>query len=227
MLTSRQNNLLKIIVQEYITTAQPVGSELLVEKYKLDVSSATVRNEMLELDRAGYLEQPYTSAGRIPTSSAYQHYIAYEFQPKPPTPKEQQKINQIMKAGQSSDRRTAVKELSKTLSDLSGQFVLTAFADNDFYYTGLSNLFSHPEFAAQNIICNLSQVIDHLDRRLAKLFYQVNDQLRVFVGKDNPIDACLSLLAIKPDNELLLAILGPMRMKYEVNVGLLEYCKNI
>ena len=74
-LDSRKEQLLKLIIETYIDTAEPVGSQFLVSSGKLDVSGATVRNEMRELEDAGYLMHPHTSAGRIPTESGYQYYI--------------------------------------------------------------------------------------------------------------------------------------------------------
>ena len=71
----RKELILKTIIKEYIKTAVPIGSEGLVEKYNLDVSSATVRNEMADLEEAGYIAQPHTSAGRIPTEKAYNFYL--------------------------------------------------------------------------------------------------------------------------------------------------------
>ena len=64
---ARKTLILNTIIKEHIKTGAPVGSEVLVGKYKLDISSATVRNEMAELEQAGYIAQPHTSAGRIPT----------------------------------------------------------------------------------------------------------------------------------------------------------------
>ncbi len=75
MLTERRQKLLQIIVDEYVTSAQPVGSSALVEKYRLPYSSATVRNEMARLEEDGYISQPHTSAGRIPTDSGYRYYV--------------------------------------------------------------------------------------------------------------------------------------------------------
>jgi heat-inducible transcriptional repressor len=75
MLTERRQKLLKIIVDEYVTSAQPVGSSALVEKYRLPYSSATVRNEMARLEEDGYITQPHTSAGRIPTDNGYRYYV--------------------------------------------------------------------------------------------------------------------------------------------------------
>src|SRR3989339_90566 len=71
----RKELILKTIIKEYIRTALPIGSEGLVEKYNLDISSATVRNEMAGLEEAGYIAQPHTSAGRIPTEKAYNFYL--------------------------------------------------------------------------------------------------------------------------------------------------------
>lgn len=75
MLTERREQLLKYIIDEYVSTAQPVGSNALVEKYKLPLSSATIRNEMARLEEEGYIGQPHTSAGRVPTGRGYRHYV--------------------------------------------------------------------------------------------------------------------------------------------------------
>jgi heat-inducible transcriptional repressor len=74
-LTERQETILALIVHRYIDAAQPVGSKWLVEKYKLGVSPATVRNEMVTLTEAGLLRQPHTSAGRIPTEQGYRYFV--------------------------------------------------------------------------------------------------------------------------------------------------------
>ncbi len=74
-LTPRQQNILRIIISEYIQTGSPIGSKTLVAKYNLGVSSATVRNEMAALEEQGYLTQPHTSAGRIPTEQGYRYFV--------------------------------------------------------------------------------------------------------------------------------------------------------
>jgi len=74
-LDPRSAAILRAIIEEYVATAQPVGSVSLVDKYRLGVSPATVRNVMAELERAGYLHQPHTSAGRVPTDSGYRLYV--------------------------------------------------------------------------------------------------------------------------------------------------------
>jgi heat-inducible transcriptional repressor len=74
-LTERQRLILALIIHTYVETAQPVGSKALIERYKLDTSSATIRNDMVELTDAGYLRQPYTSAGRVPTEEGYRYFV--------------------------------------------------------------------------------------------------------------------------------------------------------
>src|SRR5215510_10284711 len=74
-LTERQKTLLLLLIRDYIDTAQPVGSKRLVEHYHLDISPATIRNEMAALTEMGYLRQPHTSAGRVPSEEGYRYFV--------------------------------------------------------------------------------------------------------------------------------------------------------
>src|SRR6056297_4002291 len=74
-LDSRKKRILQDIIQEHIISASPIGSRTLAKKYNLDVSPATIRNEMSDLEDLGYLEQPHTSAGRIPSDKGYRYYV--------------------------------------------------------------------------------------------------------------------------------------------------------
>src|SRR5512141_352049 len=71
----RSQAILRAVIEEYVTTAQPVGSQSLVERYRLGVSSATVRSVLAELEAAGLLGHPHTSAGRVPTEHGYRYYV--------------------------------------------------------------------------------------------------------------------------------------------------------
>jgi heat-inducible transcriptional repressor len=75
VLTERQRELLRLIIEDYVSTARPVASEAIVRQHGLNVSSATVRNDMVELERAGYIQQLHTSAGRVPTDRGYRLYV--------------------------------------------------------------------------------------------------------------------------------------------------------
>lgn len=75
LLEDRKKQVLKAVIEEYINTAEPVSSAVLVEKYRLNFSSATIRNDMADLEHKGYLEKPHTSSGRIPSVKGYRFYV--------------------------------------------------------------------------------------------------------------------------------------------------------
>ena len=79
MITDRQQNILNFLMKEFINTSEPVSSELLNKKYALGVSPATIRNDMQVLMEQGYIAQPHTSAGRIPTNKAYKYFVTQIF----------------------------------------------------------------------------------------------------------------------------------------------------
>jgi heat-inducible transcriptional repressor len=104
-LSERQNLILALVIHDYIESAQPVGSKNLVERYSLDLSSATVRNTMAELTEAGYLRQPYTSAGRVPTEEGYRFFVRQLMgQPDLPAPTKRTITHQFYQAGNDVDR---------------------------------------------------------------------------------------------------------------------------
>jgi heat-inducible transcriptional repressor len=91
-LDKRKAFILQTVVYEYINTAEPVGSVTLTQKYNLGVSSATIRNEMAELEAGGYLVQPHTSAGRIPSDAGYRTYVDELMAPEKLLPEDQRRI---------------------------------------------------------------------------------------------------------------------------------------
>lgn len=96
-LDQRKGYILATVVYEYIATAEPVGSQTLTQKYNLGVSSATVRNEMAELEAGGYLVQPHTSAGRIPSDAGYRTYVDELMHPEQLTPGDRRRIREELR----------------------------------------------------------------------------------------------------------------------------------
>ncbi|MCH7578602.1 MAG: HrcA family transcriptional regulator, partial [Chloroflexi bacterium] len=92
MLTERREQLLRFIVDEYVRSAQPVASSAVVQRYGLPVSSATIRNEMARLEDEGYIVQPHTSAGRVPSDKGYRYYVEALMRPQEPPAAVQQTI---------------------------------------------------------------------------------------------------------------------------------------
>ncbi len=116
MLTARRIEILKAIVEEFIATAEPVGSKTLVDKYKLPYSSATIRNDMATLELMGYLEKPHTSAGRVPSNKGYQFYCEHLLQ-RPVEEEVKYALSNIFQK-ESMDVEDAIKESCKIISDM-------------------------------------------------------------------------------------------------------------
>ena len=98
-LDARKREILKAVVQDYVESCEPVGSNALLRRHQLGVSSATVRNDMAELEEMGYLEQPHTSAGRIPSDKGYRAYVDDILTLQEITPQEQELIQREMNDG--------------------------------------------------------------------------------------------------------------------------------
>ena len=96
-LNERKRKVLWAIVQDYSSTAEPVGSRTIEKKYNLGVSSATIRNEMQDLEDEGYLEQPHASAGRIPSIKGYRYYVDWLMQPSTVTTEEELALEQMLR----------------------------------------------------------------------------------------------------------------------------------
>ncbi len=227
MLTNRQNQILKEIVENYVFDAQPIGSKLLTES--MNVSSATIRNEMSALEDKKLIYQPYTSAGRVPTAAGYKYYFEnFVDKEKSPAKNDQQVIAEIWKKN-SADYHQALKSLAKVVADLSQYAVLVGFSEKYFYYTGLSNLFNQPEFTTADLVRAMGYLVDHLDEVVSRIFHQV-DGLTVKIGADNPFSSECSVLLAKfsdPSGDGLIGILGPMRMDYQRNYSLISYSRNL
>jgi len=91
---ARKRRVLEALIDDYISTAEPVGSRTLARKYSLGVSSATIRNEMADLEEQGFLEQPHTSAGRVPSDKGYRYYVDELMKPADLSAEERDRIRQ-------------------------------------------------------------------------------------------------------------------------------------
>lgn len=220
-LSERQQLILHTLIKEYVKSAQPVASGILVEKYHLDISPATVRNELMYLEEAGYIYQPHTSAGRVPTERAYLLELAALTNKKRDLKSADKEI--LATALAASDN---LKPVARALAELSNNAVFWAFHKNDLYHTGLSNLFAQPEFKQTEIVCDVSQVIDRMEEIIDGLFNDLPEGPKIFLGENNPFGSFLGTVVLKYRQNgvsSLVGILGPLRMDYSRNSSLLSY----
>jgi len=223
-MNDRKQKLLKHIIEAHIRTAEPVGSGLISAKYMKGVSSPTVRNEMQELEREGLITHPHTSAGRTPTEAGYRNYIK-NLEPKDISEKHRQEIDGIYNFSKSFPEK--IKNIAKKTAELSQNATVVAFSKNDVYYTGLSNLFAKPEFREQNLVVNMSQVIDRLDEAMSEIHNRLDDNVSVFLGSDNPFSRDCGSVLVLGKGGMVFGILGPMRMDYERGIALVRYIKQL
>jgi heat-inducible transcriptional repressor len=221
MENERRQKILFTLISEYIKTAQPVSSGLLAEKYNLGISPATIRNEMMALEEDGFIYQPHTSAGRVPSELAYLEQIK-NF----PAIRPKLKADKLIEILQ---EKNDLRQAAKALAEQSSNAVFWAFHKNDLYYTGLSNLFSQPEFKESKVVCNVSLIIDQMEEIIDKIFNDLEDEIAFKIGSSNPFAPFLGTVFLKyriNKQSGLCGILGPMRMDYGRNAALLEIINN-
>ena len=210
-LDPRLLRLLQAVVEEHVKTAQPVGSQTLVERQGLGVSSATVRNWLGELEQAGYVVQPHTSGGRIPTEAGYRCYVGAAPAAKPLPKKQEQALRAA--AQTSVDAAPRAKALARALADLMELAAFVRFQGFDCYYTGLSQLFAQPEFRDWQQVVSLSEVLDRLDEALQALPPVQPRAPCLLIGGDSPFGSACSTAYIGHGGAVI-GILGPLRMDY-------------
>lgn len=213
--------ILNTIIKEHIKTGTPVGSGAIADKYNLNISPATVRNEMVGLENEGFIIQPHTSAGRVPTEKAYRLYIE-KIKEKKIKNEDAELFEELLKNKDENNFKLAAKEIAR----ISNNAVFWAFHRHNLYYTGVSNLLSQPEFAQNNLIYDISSIIDRFDEIVDRIFNDIKFDVSVFLGADNPFsEICGSVLVkYKFENNIgVIGILGPMRMNYEKNITLVNY----
>jgi len=218
---NRKEKILNLVIENYISNAEPVGSKFLVSAEDLDLSEATVRNELRALEAEGYLTHPHTSAGRIPTEKGYKHYIKNLNLAKSQISKNDSKVLSSS-LEKTSDNELALKHLAKTMVELSNETVVIAFSPENIYYTGLSNLFNKPEFTELSLVTDISEVFDNFEDSLEGFFEKVDNNPQYFIGDEHPFGEMLSVLSMRFGKDGLVAIMGPKRMDYKYNFGLMK-----
>ncbi len=208
---NRSKELLKKIIEVYIETAKPVGSQCLVEFF--NISSATIRNEMLILEQAGYITQPHISAGRIPTIQGYQYYLDELIEIKKIGKKEEEELKEVI--------GNNIRDLAKFLVNKTNLAVIVGFNPHDLYFTGLFNLFSQIEFEDYKMVLSMSQVVDSLEKAINQIYNEIQGT-KVILGPNNPFSEDFSVVVTSLPQKRILAIIGPNRMDYSRILGLLN-----
>lgn len=234
MSEDRKKKILQAIIKHFIQTAEPVGSNTILISYKFHVSPATIRNDMMSLEEEGYIFQPHTSAGRVPTDKAYRLFVDEMADYKKARLEAQTALKKIKEeyiAGKVRERLyDGVSILAKATQSVS--FATTPDNPHTFFL-GMSNVLRQPEFSNS---AQASQVMEVLERggnfvnTLKSL--NIDESARAFIGDENILEQIQSCSIIvtkykKAGFEGYIGILGPKRMNYPFNISVLEEVKKL
>jgi heat-inducible transcriptional repressor len=215
-MTERQQNILSAIVEQYAEVASPVGSSLMAKVF--NVSSATLRAEMAELERLGFITQPHTSAGRIPTDKGYRFYVNNLTESKESSLSERRGEKALaarVAPGGAPERM--IRNAVDTLVELTHNLGLATIG-NQLYMSGLSNLFGQPEFINADQVKQVARLLDNLEPWLREA--APNKPLSVYIGQENPIgrsagcSLVISRFRSPFSDRSYIGTLGPTRQSY-------------
>lgn len=224
----RQAKLLAAIIDEFIGTALPVGSKQIADTGLFAISGATIRNEMQILSSEGFIEQPHTSAGRVPSVKGYRMYVQEFMNPSAHERAVRLRFNTLREQYfQHKDRERAYEAVSLLSNMMPNVAFATVPHRERVYYLGLANAVRQPEFLADAKL--VTGVVEVLEKRLADLVsnIELSDQVRYYIGDKDlcpEFESC-SMLVTKyrvRDQVGAVGILGPTRMDYGYNTAALE-----
>lgn len=217
-MTERQAAILAAVIEQYAEIAVPVGSVTLAKLF--GVSSATIRSEMSRLEEMGFIAQPHTSAGRIPTDKGYRFYV------NAITAKEQEAPLAIDRSARAIDARVAthgdradraIRSAVDSLVELTHNLGLATIGD-ELYMSGMGNLFSQPEFMSGDHTQAVARLLDNLEPWLREA--APNEPLNVFIGAENPVgkssgaSLIISRFRSPYSDHSYIGVLGPTRQSY-------------
>ncbi len=227
-LTKRQEEILFAIIEEYAEVATPVGSVTLAKLF--NVSSATIRAEMARLEEQGYIAQPHTSAGRVPTDAGYRYYVnAIAEQPEKVADLEQlrgghddkplERSNRVLEVRIGSQERAdyAIRGAVDSLVELTGNLGLATIGDQ-LYMSGIARLFTQPEFLDNQRVRAVAKLLDNLEPWLREA--APGQPLNIFIGQENPIgktsqvSLIISRFRSPYSDRSYIGVLGPTRQNY-------------
>ncbi len=231
-LTDRQKALLKAIIEQYIDSAEPVGSEIVEKKYNLGVSPATIRNEMVRLTELGFLRQPHTSAGRVPTSMGFRLFISELMKEKQlPVSAEVSIKEKLWQQRHAQDRllTQAVKALAQRCSMLG----LAVDDSGEVYYAGASNILDWPEFYDIDVTKFVLSLFDEyptLQQIIGKAVG--SDPIHILFGEDmeyenfKPTGFVFTRFELGPRGGVI-GVIGPARMNFPLVIPYVRYIKDL
>lgn len=236
-LEARKTKVLKAIISTHIDTALPVGSSLLSHRFQFNLSPATIRNTMADLERDGFITQPHTSAGRVPTDKGYRYYIDSLLEIEEFTPDQDERIEQGYRFPQVREYEDIFPEVSRILSQWTNYTALVHFyrpLHSHLYLEGVSFILEQPEFQDAQKVKLIFRAFDDKVELLKIMEEDLETEgVNVHIGRENRYedlyDCSLVTSTYKMSNKLkgTLGIIGPKRMGYSKVISVVNYVANL
>jgi len=227
---NRRYYLLKCVVEEYARTAQPVASAQIQERYDVSYSSATIRNDLLTLEKEGLVYQPHISAGRVPTDQGYRVYVNEMVHPSAEAPYVRQVTKEVLEeVNRLREMNVKLKMMLLNIAAWSQTATLGKLPGDPVFEEGLEHFVRQPNVedieVVRDAFADLNEMKEHLDEIGNSLS---SGEYELYIGGENPLPSMhkYSTIVGKPriDGEVgTLVLIGPKHMAYNTNIALIEH----
>lgn len=229
----RKDRILAIVVGQYIKTVAPVGSQVITDTYKLDVSPATVRNILAELEEEGYLTHPHTSAGRVPTVQGYRYYVDHLMNEIQLLETEKRRIEAEYKRYH-HQLELLMEKTSEALTDLTHYTTIVSVDgwDSKIILKGTSHVVDYPEQTDILKIQAILRILEEKERLLKLINRDLDKRIGIYIGHEmalKEMESCamaVSQFETKGKSGRI-AVIGPTRMQYDRVISALEYISEL
>lgn len=217
LLEDRESTILEYIIRDFIDTADPVSSRRVCRRSHLGLSPASIRNTMAQLDDEGYLTQPHTSGGRVPTDKAYRYFVDNLIGNRRVT-------GAIQKV---PDPEGFLKKNAKKF----GMFTVIAKSSHDLRSFGVDAVFHEPEFRDYEVAQAFAEILEGLGD-IAEKYFEIGDaRPAVQIGHENPFDEFKYFSSVFAQAEPrgktgVVFSIGPKRRDYEKSISIINYITN-
>ena len=218
-LDDRKKRILQAIIEDYVKFAEPIASKIIVERYELDLSSATIRNEMAALEELGLIEKTHTSSGRIPSDLGYRYYVDSIMS-------DTEKFDEGIASSVSNFRSEEhdLDNISKILSYLT-HYTLISSDDDNIYLYGRNNVFDYPEFRDFEKLRRFMYLLEEEELIKEILKSYLDNDISIRIGCENLFDEVkdYSIITFGYQDLGTIALIGPKRMDYSKVMSYIRY----
>lgn len=231
-LTARQVRILRSVIEEFIETAQSVGSETIDRKYNIGVSPATIRNELVYLTKQGYLKKSHSSAGRLPTPLALKLYVNELMKEKELSVADEVSTKERIWSSR-KENEDLMRSGTKLLADRSNALGITLTADRRIYHSGYANLLNMPEFYDIDVVRHVLSLIEEASL-IEEIFESVNSEnpIHLVFGPElgNQYLEPIGMIFMEIETrgvQCRMGVLGSTRFEYDYLIPMMRYFRGV